>query len=274
MHQQRASGWLLLLSALSACAEDQPSPTSFVNTSSTTHSENTTEDDASATSSSGSPDTDTSMSSTQGENETSTTTEDETNTTTEPLPNEPPCEAGTLDCACFDGQCQDGLICEQQYCVWAPIDCEDVDEPDNTRAQARELAAIVNGSKDWTVVEGMISGEADVDWLHWRGKDEKVLQSTEPRNVLTADADLRFCVFLECVEGTTEFYPENCPAGTSFANSPIDLLPGCCGITDFIKYEKENKFTCDGEKENVDVYVRIDQPNANICTPYTYKYMF
>lgn len=176
------------------------------------------------------------------------------------------CVPGELDCACVDEGCDEGLVCVDDLCA-APLDCAgDDNEPNETEATATVLPMITDDDDDESSVSGVLSGDTDVDWYRFIGTDT-VFHTTEPTAALDTSGDLRFCMFLDCLEDGPALTEVSCPDGTDFAISP-ELRPGCCSSEGF----ELKDYNCPGGDDSLLVFLRLDKPLFDECIDYTVSY--
>jgi hypothetical protein len=148
---------------------------------------------------------------------------------------------------------------------------DDPAEPNEVEQDADLVQAdpIGDCDGDGHVLGGIIDGAQDVDWFVYQGNDGICV--VNPSGELSADLPgARLCVFIECLQGDTEFGP--CPATASEDTSP-DGLPGCCSTSSL----DLDGFNCTGTtSEDLWVYMRVDQPGgpSGVCNSYTVTYHY
>jgi hypothetical protein len=147
--------------------------------------------------------------------------------------------------------------------------CMDVDEPNDSEATAVDLGTIDDNDASAGTVDGVLA-DGDEDWFKFIGTDTPVLYFVDPSRALTLPGNetVRRCIF---VEGCTDpmDLTVTCPNNTSVSTSP-DGRTGCCGTIDF-----EIDPSCGLiAGANLTVYIRLDQPPAQACVPYTMTYHY
>ncbi len=149
-----------------------------------------------------------------------------------------------------------------------PLTCTDgqVNEPNNKQVLATFLGTIDDCDSSGSSFSDVLGGVGDVDWYHYSG--------TSPTNVCFVDptvtintAGLRLCEFALCVEGSTQI--TSCGSGTA-ATSPSGT-GGCCTTS---TAAMTMKITCSSLTNAADIYIRVDQPTSNTCTPYDVAYHY
>lgn len=265
---RRPSPLLLLLSLAPACTggENLSDSTEGELTSGLATDDASSSGDGSATSTGDDPTggTTSGAPTTTGEPATSTTgdasTGDPTDATTGSTGSI--CDVGTVNCACDQGMCQDGLVCTNDVCV-PGLTCMGDVEPDNSEPEATALGEVTDDDTETLMAEGVITGLIDVDWYSYHGVDT-AFHVSEPTVKVTSSATLRICQFIECDNGGAVMTEITCPAGTQSALSGA-LRPGCCGGATFTISD----FNCPGSDENLKVFVRIDKPMNDECVDYS-----
>jgi hypothetical protein len=147
--------------------------------------------------------------------------------------------------------------------------CANVDsEPNGNASSAVPLGTLLDCDAA-AVVYGTVAGSSDADVFRFTGYDDYCW--AEPSVSLTEGAsNARLCMFFQCLAGETEV---TCPVGTTAAQSP-EGQAGCCGGAGGFTVTTLN---CTGTiSEDVNVYVRVDEPNApaGSCHDYTLTYEY
>ncbi len=141
-------------------------------------------------------------------------------------------------------------------------------EPNEDEGEASELADQTCQAMPG-LIEGVLDGDADVDWFTYRAVDGQGCgfdQLLSSHTLVAADVNVRMCVFAECDQGEADF---DCPMMAMAEDSP-DGLPGCCG-TGMVIFG----FNCAGTpNETSDFFVRVDQAPADSCVDYSVAYSF
>jgi hypothetical protein len=143
----------------------------------------------------------------------------------------------------------------------------DLNEPNETEAEAPFLGTIDDWDQSGQMAFGVLEDTDDVDWFHYFGTDE-VGFIVDPERQVFSSGQTRLCKYVECWNGLAQTVV-TCPSGTTTDTSP-DGRPGCCSFTAFAVHDVNCVSTID---EDLDVYVRIDQPSA-ACLSYTLQYHF
>jgi hypothetical protein len=145
-------------------------------------------------------------------------------------------------------------------------DCPDPGDAPDVEADADNLGGI-NCNDASQEYSGVLAGDGDVDWFQWHGEDFGCGMLSDPDVVhnLTANDNLRLCVFVECDMGNPAF---QCQNGAQMNMSP-DGRPGCCD-NNSITYT----LNCMGAPETAQVYVRLDMADADTCVDYTVEYSY
>lgn len=147
------------------------------------------------------------------------------------------------------------------------IACDDPGaEPNEDEADAVEQDDKMCNAMPGTI-EGVLDGDADVDWFTYHTVDTMGCGFANPTSnlVLLADQGVRMCVFVDCDQGDAEF---KCPITAMDEASP-DGLPGCCtaaGALDF-------GLNCTASmNESAEFFVRLDAAPADSCVAYNVTY--
>ncbi len=140
-------------------------------------------------------------------------------------------------------------------------------EPNDSEAAATTRPEINDCDGSGSSVTGMIAGSGDADWFKFQGDDD-IGCSVNPYAFSNAvNVGARVCAFADC-GGTTEF--KSCKQGA--ADFSPSGRPGCCTTSGSAV---ELEINCPGTTEDsAMIYIRIDQPNANACIPYTLDYHY
>lgn len=147
-----------------------------------------------------------------------------------------------------------------------PLVCQgEAGEPNDSEVLATPLAQIDDCDKNGASISGVSSGTGDVDWVRFRGKDVS-LCAVDPTVKIDA-AGLRLCAFVMCTDGATTV--QGCNGG-AMALSPAKTK-GCCTTGTGSLTVPMN---CSGTSDDADVFVRIDQPDANQCVAYKVDYHY
>lgn len=147
-----------------------------------------------------------------------------------------------------------------------PLTCPgEAGEPNESEVLATPRPQIDDCDGSGKSVSGVSSGTGDVDWIRFRGKDAS-LCAVDPTVKIDA-VGLRLCAFVMCTDGATTV--QGCTNGT--ASSSPAKTKGCCTSGTGSMTVPMN---CTGTSDDADVFIRIDQPDANMCVPYKVDYHF
>ena len=110
----------------------------------------------------------------------------------------------------------------------------------------------------------VLNGDADADWFTYAG--DWTCGQGDPNLVttVTADENVRLCVYVECNQGDSDF---NCPNNTQDAEAPDGQL-GCCGMG-MVSFTLNCAGTPD---ESAQVWISVDQAPPDSCVAYTIDY--
>lgn len=133
----------------------------------------------------------------------------------------------------------------------------DVGEP-NTEAEASFVGSIADCDVSTLQVSGVLGSELDTDYYYLEGTDEP-LCDVSPTVTLEETSSFRTCLFLSCVEGSTEL---TCPSGAVAATSESGH-PGCCTTSEGLTLENVN---CTGLSDDATVWLRLDQAQQSCVT--------
>jgi hypothetical protein len=148
-----------------------------------------------------------------------------------------------------------------------PLTCSgEVNEPNDKEVLATFLGSIDDCDGSGSSYSDVLAGVGDIDWYRYTGTSPTNLCFVDP--TVTIDTPgLRLCEFALCTEGTTSVTsctngsPATSPAGTG----------GCCTTS---TTAMTMKITCSSLTNAADIYVRVDQPPSNTCTPYNVAYHY
>lgn len=145
---------------------------------------------------------------------------------------------------------------------------EESSEPNNSLPSAALLKEIDDCDGSGGSFKGVLAGESDPDFFHYKGNDS--LGCVVDASASTKTAGIRLCVFVVCAAGTTEL--KSCKKGTK-ATSPGGAQ-GCCtdGPGDV---SVEHGCPLVGASDSADVYMRVDAPGSGAaCKAYDVTYHF
>lgn len=188
--------------------------------------------------------------------DTTTTTGDDTTGSTGPI-----CEPGAGNCVCDNGTCVDGYVCDAGVCVEMLLCPGEEEFPGDSETTPKDLGDITDNDDDFFNVKNVLSGADDVDWYVYDASD--TLGYIAEPTVKLIGGTQRMCQFMLCANGNAAMTEVNCPEGSKFAISPM-LRPGCCAETGVVIKD----LNCSGQDESARVWVRIDQPAVDACSPY------
>lgn len=177
------------------------------------------------------------------------------------------CPAGTQDCPCDGGSCDDGLECIDGACAVSGVCEQDLLEPNNNEGTPTLLGEVDDDDDDGGSIFGVLEGPDDIDWYRYSGNDT-LLGNVDPARFVKANGGLRLCKFAECEDGVevTEF---ECPAETEAAVSPAGR-PGCCAPMGIALGDAN---CTGGIDDDMQVFLRIDQAEQ-ACVDYELIYHY
>ncbi|MBK7828493.1 hypothetical protein [Nannocystis sp.] len=179
----------------------------------------------------------------------------------------PICDPGMPNCVCDNGSCVEGYVCQNDVCGVGLACPDDVEPPVDGEATPVELGDITDNDDDFFEEMGVLSGIGDADWYHLHGAD--TLGYVAEATFTLVSGSQRHCLFLECDDGGVALTKVNCPGGSDFAISPA-LRPGCCSAESF----QIKDLDCPGNDESLQMWLRVDKPAADVCSPYGFKLHF
>lgn len=168
-------------------------------------------------------------------------------------------ETSPAETSAADTSSDDGASCEA-----------DANEPNDIEQDAIWQPTITDCDEDAGAIDGILDWDGDVDWYAYRGNDTFGCVVDPLRSVVATDY-LRFCKFVECVDGSNASAGP-CPVGTAAAATDSGM-PGCCaegvGVVDFAV-----PVDCASGDDSTSVYVRLDQSPVDACVAYTVSYHY
>ena len=146
-----------------------------------------------------------------------------------------------------------------------PLTCNgETVEPNDSEILATQRPDIDDCDGSGSSASGVSSGTGDVDWIRFHGKDKLCI--VDPTVKIDA-TNLRLCAYVMCQDGATTI--KGCSNGTPSV-SPAKTRGCCANGPGNMTFDID----CTGTSEDVDVFIRVDQPNANACVPYKVDYHF
>jgi hypothetical protein len=170
---------------------------------------------------------------------------------------------------CDNGLCIDGYVCTGGACMEAFVCDGDDEAPGEAEGLPTMLPDITDNDDDFHQIPGILSGAMDVDWYRFHGADTLGYVAEPTLEIVSMGPGMRVCQFLECDNGGVAQTNLTCPDGTKFAISG-DLRPGCCHTTGF----QISDLDCNTQDESVQIYLRLDMPDADTCVNYEFKAHF
>jgi hypothetical protein len=145
-------------------------------------------------------------------------------------------------------------------------------EANDTMATATQLAG--GTDCDELSTQGTIDGPNDVDWYMYVQSDDEMFCNVNPARdwAVSGGATIRVCKYVECQANNMSPGTVNCNGGST--PDTQGGLDGCCHTEPF---DVGIGFTgCSGLTDLLNVYTRIDQPDApaDACTDYNLNYTF
>ena len=138
-------------------------------------------------------------------------------------------------------------------------------EPNDSEVTAKNLGTIDDCDGSGDGFSGVLNGTDDIDWYRYNGEDGFGCV-VGPARTVQFMMPARICKFVQCDGGGDPGL--TCPSGTTGATSP-DGRTGCCSTQGF-----DMDIDCPGSDDNAVIYIRIDNPNASACIPYTVEYHY
>jgi hypothetical protein len=196
-----------------------------------------------------------------------TTDEPTTGTTMDPGTTEDTgCTPGAEGCPCDVGStCEGDLQCVDGTCVGRAACDQPDEEPNDSFEEAIDLGSIMC-SMEYEMVEGALDGtDADFYALAYADGGFCVFEPN-PEALVTADQDVRVCVYIDCGEDGT-----NVTCGDQEADT-FDDLDGCCDTN-----EANVGGGCEGvvfPPEPSGYFIRVISAEEDACIPYELSYRF
>lgn len=143
----------------------------------------------------------------------------------------------------------------------------DSHEPNDAEDVPDELPEFADQCDMDSALSGVLAGDADVDWLSYRGGTNDLFCSNDPTVDVVASGSIRFCQYVDCLAG--EPSTGQCPGGTTADTSDDGGRPGCCAEGESVGFTMSVGCSSDAE-----VYMRVDHGDADVCTTYSVSYHF
>lgn len=197
---------------------------------------------------------------TTGDESTSSTTSDDT-TSSSSTTSDDTTSSTTSDDTTTNPDNTTGLMCVQADVEPNDVVADAADHPEE------------GCNDDGASFMGALETDQDIDWHTFHGafpinpctKNNTVDPRLEFK--LTADPQIRLCVFVNCDEGGPDIQDLNCMDGAMGVNSPQDG-EGCCSVNDF-----RMDMNCMGvDNESAQMNLRLDGGKPDMCLPYTVSY--
>jgi hypothetical protein len=145
-------------------------------------------------------------------------------------------------------------------------------EMNDTMETATELAG--GTDCDTLSMNGTIDGPGDIDWYTYTQSDDETLCNVKPGRdwAVASGHTILVCKYVACQEDGMSPDTVNCDNGST--PDEHNGLQGCCHTEPF--NVGIGLFGCDGSTDLVDVYTRIEEPDAepDACTDYNLNYTF
>lgn len=173
------------------------------------------------------------------------------------MPVHTPKPTGT-SCGSNNAVCHPDGRCDS--CADPGANCPDngFGEPNETQATAKNFGNISDADSAGQTFCGILSGPGDVDWYTYQGKDD-LFSEVDPFQSISNGTKGQLCAFFKCQSGTTSV---SCGANAKIASAPGGQS-GCCSTSPF-----PVTLECSSVDDNAQVWLRIDNPDANACIPY------
>lgn len=143
----------------------------------------------------------------------------------------------------------------------------DSHEPNDAEDDAAELPEFSDQCDVDSSLNGVLAGDADIDWLSYRGGTNDFICVNDPTVDVVASGPIRFCQYVDCISGDPT--TQECPSGTTADTSDDGGRPGCCTQGEDIAFSMYVGCSSDAQ-----VFMRIDQGDADVCTTYSLSYHF
>lgn len=137
-------------------------------------------------------------------------------------------------------------------------------EPNDSQATANDFGTVSDADSAGKNFCAVLSGPNDVDWFTYHGSDD-LFSEVDPFQTISNGTAGRLCVFFKCDSGTTTI---GCSGGSTAATAPGGQS-GCCATAPF-----PVTLECSSVNDHAQVWLRVDNPNANACVPYQLSFHY
>ena len=146
-------------------------------------------------------------------------------------------------------------------------ECIDKDDQGGSETLAKQLPATDDCDNNEKIVSGTMNGAVDVDFYKFNVSDKFGCLFQPHFEAKTAATEV--CVFVSCGSGAATI---NSCAGGVAATSEIGLK-GCCASG---PANVTPDWDCPGftDDDSAQLFVRVRQPSAKACLPYSWSYHF
>lgn len=168
-----------------------------------------------------------------------------------PKPTGTSCGGGSAVCH-PDGRCD--------ACADPGANCADngFGEPNDSQSTAKDFGTISDADNAGQSFCAVLSGTGDVDWFTYQGSDA-LFSEVDPFQSISNGTKGRLCAFYECKSGTTSL---TCQGNSTSATAP-EGQSGCCATNPFSVL-----LECSSVNDDAQVWLRVDNPDADACIPY------
>lgn len=131
-------------------------------------------------------------------------------------------------------------------------------ESNDSQNTASHLGTISDADNAGQSFCAVLSGTNDVDWFTYVGNDD-LFSEVDPFQSISNGTKGRLCAFYGCKSGATNV---TC-LGNSTPSTAPDGQSGCCATSPF-----SVTLECGSVNDHAQVWLRIDNPDADACIPY------
>lgn len=137
-------------------------------------------------------------------------------------------------------------------------------EPNDSQATATNFGTISDNDSAGKSFCAVLSGTSDVDWFTYRGSDD-LFSEVDPVQSISNGTKGQLCAFFKCDAGATNL---TCLGGSAPATAPGGQS-GCCAESSF-----PVNLECGSVDDDAQVWLRVDNPDANACIPYRLEFHY
>jgi len=179
------------------------------------------------------------------------------------MPVHTPKATGT-SCGSNNAVCHPDGRCDS--CADPGANCADngFGEPNEAQTNAMDFGSISDVDTAGKTFCAILSGTSDVDWFTYQGSDD-LFSEVDPFQSISNGTKARLCAFFGCKSGSTML---NCGANSKPTTAPNGQA-GCCSSSPF-----PVTLECSSVNDHAQVWLRIDNPEANACIPYQVSFHY